>query len=221
MKQTLRVAGLAIALVARAVAADAGPILITLDTSPLSGTQTAVFGLTNSDSSSNNVTLSSFAFGGGSVVSGSADCTLGGTFSGLGCSGDLASSVTLDDADDAAFFSQQFEPGSTFSFILNATNNFTGPTPDQFAMFLCDGALNTCYSDDASGALLLLDFAGGNLMPSSFVRFGASAQELAAPTVAVAAVPEPGTLTLLGAGAALAAARWRRRKLTNWSRTQK
>src|SRR5215207_3816858 len=104
MRQSLRVAGLAIALVAGAVAADAGPITITLDTSPLSGTQTLIFGLTNSDSSSNSVTLSAFDFGGGSVVSGSADCTLGGTFSGLGCSGDLATSVTLEDVEDAAFF---------------------------------------------------------------------------------------------------------------------
>jgi len=205
MKQSLRVTSLTIALVACAAAAEAGPILITLDTSPLSGTQTILFGLTNSDSSSNSVTLSAFDFGGGNVVTGSADCTLGGSFSGQGCSGDLATNVTLADLDAVVFFSQQFQPGSTLSFILNATNNFTGPTPDQFAMFLCDSAVTLCYSDDATGALLLLDFVGGSLTPSSFVRFGATEQGLNPPVIA--AVPEPGTLVLLGTAAAVAARR--------------
>jgi len=149
--------------------------------------------------------LSAFDFGGGSAVSGSQDCTFGGLLSGAGCSGDLTSGVTLDDVDVAALFTQQFEAGSMLSFLLTATNNYTGPVPDQFALYLCDATINNCYSDDGSGALLLLDLVGGTLSPGSFVRFGASGQGLDAPTVtAVVPVPEPGTLLLLASGLAVA-----------------
>ena len=210
MKLIRRLAVLAVPVLMFGANVQAAPITVALDTSPLSGTQTLVFGLTNFDSSSNTVLLSDFAFGGGSAVAGSADCTLGGFVGGSGCSGDLTSGVTLDDLDPtAAFFSQQFEPGATLSFVLNATDNFTGPVPDQFAMFVCDAAL-TCYSDDASGALLLLDLVGGPRSPASFVLFGASPQGLPAPVVSVTApVPEPGTLWLLAVGAAAAARRRR------------
>ena len=84
MKQRLRLAVLAFPVLMFSANVQAGPITITLDTSPLSGTQTLVFGLTNFDGSSNTVLLSDFAFDGGSAVAGSADCTLGGRFSGSG-----------------------------------------------------------------------------------------------------------------------------------------
>ena len=134
MKQRLRLAVLAFPVLMFSTDVHAGPLTITLDTSPLSGTQTLVFGLTNFDASSNTVLLSDFAFDGGSAVAASADCTLGGSFSGVGCSGDLTTGVTLEDLDPtAAFFVQQFEAGTSLSFVLDATNNFTGPVPDQFA----------------------------------------------------------------------------------------
>jgi hypothetical protein len=140
------------------------------------------------------------------------NCTFGGTFSGLGCSGDLTSGVSLEDLDPtAAFFTQQFNPGSSLSFVLTATDDSGGGVPDQFAMALCDGGLTTCYSDDASGALLLLDFSGGSLPVSSFVTFGASLQDLDAPVVTpvvdTTAVPEPATVLLLGSGVATAVVR--------------
>ena len=194
--QLLRALVLTIPVLCVATSARAD-ILVTIDTSPLSGIQTLGFGLTNSDGSANTVSLSAFDFGGGSAVSGSEDCTFGGAFSGAGCSGDLTSGVTLDDSDVAALFTQQFEAGSSLSFVLTSTNNYTGPVPDQFAMYLCDATISTCYSDDGSGALLLLDLVGGPLSPASFVRFGASGEGLDPPTVTAAAVPEPGTLLML------------------------
>jgi hypothetical protein len=208
----LRVIVLSIVLLSAAASARADTLLFTLDTSPLSGIQTLAFGLTNSDSSANQVSLSAFDFGGGSAVAGSQDCTFGGFFSGLGCSGDMTSGVTLDDVDLAAFFTQQFDAGSTLSFLLTSTNNYTGPVPDQFAFYLCNATINTCYSDDASGAMLLLDLVGGPLSPSSFVPFGASGQGLDSPTVTAApvAVPEPGTLLLVFSGGLSVAARVRR-----------
>src|SRR5687767_2601247 len=196
----LRVLVLSTPLVCLATSAQAGSILVTLDTSPLSGIQTLMFGLTNSDGVPNTVALSSFDFGGGSAVAGSVDCTLGGLFSGLGCSGDVTSGVTLEDVDVAAFFTQQFQPGPTLSFLLTSANNHSGPVPDQFAMYLCNATISTCYSDDGSGALLLLDLVGGTLSPSNFVRFGASVEGLDAPMVAPVPVPEPGTLPLLLSG---------------------
>lgn len=173
--------------------------LVTLDTSPLSGPHVVGFGLTNFDGASNTVSLTEFDFGGGSAVAGSEDCTLGGLFIGLGCMGSLTGSVTLEDLDVVAFFTEQFNPGASLSFVMSTTSNAAGGTPDQFAMFICDVTFN-CYSDDASGAMLLLDLAGGSLSPSSFIPIGASAQNLDAPIVT--AVPEPGTLLLLGMAAA-------------------
>jgi hypothetical protein len=211
IKQRLRLAVLAFPILIFSTNGYAAPLTITLDTSPLTGTQTLLFGLTNFDASSNTVLLSDFAFDGGSAVAASADCTFGGILIGAGCSGDLTTGVTLEDVDPATFFLQQFEPGASLSFALNATNNFTGPVPDQFAMFVCDAGLITCYSDDASGALLLLDLVGDPLSPASFVLFGASQEGLPAPVVTVTATtPEPGTLWLFAAAAASVAHRRRR-----------
>src|SRR5215211_1660850 len=122
-------AGLILAVATRA---NAESFVITLDTSSLSGTQTLAFGLTNSDAASNMVSLSDFDFGGGSAIAGTEDCTFGGFFSGLGCSGDLVNTVTLEDVDLVAVFTQQFTAGASLSFLLTTTNNFVGGVPDQF-----------------------------------------------------------------------------------------
>lgn len=202
VSQLLRALVLSIPVLGVATSARADSFLVFVDTSPLSGIQTIGFGLTNSDGTANTVSLSDFDFGGGSAVSGSEDCTFGGLLSGAGCSGDLTSGVTLDDVDVAALFTQQFEAGSSLSFVLTSTNNYTGPVPDQFAMYLCDATISTCYSDDGSGALLLLDLVGGPLSAASFVRFGASGEGLDPPTVTAAAVPvpEPEMLLMLFTG---------------------
>jgi hypothetical protein len=98
---------------------------------------------------------------------------------------------------------------------LNTTNSFSGGVPDQFAMYVCDVLITTCYSDDATGAMLLLDLSGGTLSASKFLTFGASLQGLSAPIVTEAVsqfpeVPEPGTMLLVGSGLAVVIGRRQR-----------
>jgi len=184
---------------------------VSLNTSPLSGsTQILAFGLNDSDGSSNTISLSGFSFGGGSAIfgPGSPDCTLGGALSGVGCSGNLTSGVTLSDATTTeVFFDQEFNVGSSLSFEMTTTNNFAGSIPDGFAMYLCNSTLTDCYSDDpsGSGAMLILGLAGTPLAPSSFDLYTASAEELPAPVVTTTSagssnVPEPPAVLLLGFG---------------------
>jgi len=181
---------------------------VSLNTSALSGTpQILAFGLNDSDGSTNTVSLTDFNFGAGSAVSGTADCTLLGSLTGAGCSGDLTSAVTLTDTTSETFFDQEFQAGSSLSFELTTTNDFAGATPDGFAMYLCNSTLTACYSDDPStGALLVLGLGGTPLTPSSFTLNGASAQSLPAPVVTestVTPVPEPSSIVLLFVGFAL------------------
>lgn len=187
---------------------------LTLDTAALSGPQIVAFGLTDGDGvADNTVTISNFQFGGGGAIAGTADCTLGGALSGAGCSGDLSGGVTLADLDFQAFFSQQFNPGTTLSFAVDTTNNLAAgaSTPDAFAVYLCATDFSACYSDDAAtGALALLNLAGSPLTAGSVTLNGASAEGLSAPVVTLGspAVPEPsGAWLLAGVLVLLAAAR--------------
>jgi hypothetical protein len=180
-----------------AAAASAQSFDVTLNTSPLSGTQTLAFGFTDGDGLGNNsATLTAFNFGGGGALGSPTDF-------GTGISGDLTSGIALNDSDFSSLFTQQFTAGSSLSFLLNITDNFAGGTPDAFAMYVCDASLTTCYSDDmASGAMLVLNLSGGPLAPGNFILNGASDQDLSAPVVTVPSVPEPSTLLLWATGLA-------------------
>ena len=199
----LKSIALAAVMVGLATRPAAASFTITLDTSSLSGTELVAFGLTNGDLVSNNtIELSDFTFDGGSAVAGTDVC------SGLGCSGNLGSSVLLQDLGDQ-FFYQAFAPGSLLSFRLTTTNDFAGGTPDGFAMYICDDdSFTLCYSDDQNSlALLVLELDGSALTADSFTLTGASDQGIDAPVVT--AVPEPATLVLLGMAAAGVVARGR------------
>lgn len=204
LNQTLSIIALAALLAFEASGAKADTFDVSLNTSSLSGTtQTLAFSLSNNDGAADNtVSLSSFNLGGGSAVSGSEDCTLGGVLSGVGCGGNLTSGVSLTDTADEVFFSEQFNVGSSLSFALTTSNNFAGGIPDGFFMYLCSADLSTCYSDDPTFLeMLQIGIDGTPLAPNSFITFGATAQGLPAPVVTTSSTttaPEPSTLALLG-----------------------
>jgi len=191
-------AGLALILAASPARADS--FTVTLDTSPLSGPLIIAFQLSDGDGiADNSLTISPVNFGGGSALG------LPDYEGSTGVSGDLTSGIAMDDS--STFFAllvQDFNPGSSLSFLLNTSDNFAGGFPDSFSMFICDTSFN-CYSDDTNtGAMLVLDLTGGTLSASNFTLNGASAQGLSAPvvTAGVSAVPEPSSLLLLASGLA-------------------
>ena len=105
---------LAVLVFGTATTARADSFDVSLDTSSLTGTtQILAFGLTGT--MDNSVSLSDFTFGGGSAIDGTADCTLGGSLSGTGCSGNLTSGVSLTDSDFLAFFTEEINVGDSLS----------------------------------------------------------------------------------------------------------
>jgi hypothetical protein len=196
---------LALALAVGAIPARADSSFdVSLNTSSLSGTQIIAFSLINGGGGVDNTfTLSDFAFGGGITAGGTIYPVTGGV------SGDLSSSITMDDNvtlyGGTALFAEDFNPGTSLSFVLTTTNNAAGATPDAFAMFVCDTSFN-CYSGDpsGSGAMLVLNLTGGTLAPGSFLTYdgGSTAPNLPAPEVtnAGATVPEPSSVLFLGLG---------------------
>lgn len=205
--QVISLAVAAITFAAAGAQADTTSFDVSLNTSALAGPQTLLFGITDGDAvADNTVTLSNFNFGTGSALGSP-------SISGTGISGDLTSGISLNDSGFSALFSQQFDSGSSLSFLLNTTNAFTSGTPDAFAMYVCNSDVSACYSDDAStGAVLVLNLTGSALTPGSFTLNGASDQDLPAPVVTVATgtgtgtgtgnsnVPEPSILLLVVCG---------------------
>lgn len=188
--------GLAVLAPARGSRADSFDV--SLNTSSLSGTQVLVFEFTDGDGTiDNSVSLTDFSLGGGSVAA-PADY-LGTT----GVSGDISTGIAMDDSSlSIAIFTQEFDPGSSLSFLLTTTNSFAGGAPDGFVMAVCDTSFD-CYSDNPDGADLELGLTGAPLTPASFTTTGASAQGLPAPVVTTPSsgtVPEPPSLALLVAG---------------------
>lgn len=223
MKRILPVIAATVFVVLLPPASRADSFDVSLNTSALSGTtQVLAFGLTNNDGvADNTISLTGFNFGtGGSALSGTEDCTLGGFLTGAGCSGNLTSGVSLTDSTTEVFFDEAFTVGSLLSFEMTTTNAFAGGIPDGFAMYLCNVTLGSCYSDDSSTtAMLILGLAGTPLSPSSFTLNAATAQGLPAPVVTAAtgsgtggtSMPEPPAILLLALGL-LALAFWLRKR---------
>lgn len=111
----------------------------------------AAFQLTGGGTNNNSAALSSFNFGGGSALPRAVGDQTDPTFTlgpnpldsnGIGQAG-ATLGLTITPADAFSLYSQMFTAGSSFSFNLALTNNFTpGNAPDAFTFQLYDAALD-------------------------------------------------------------------------------
>jgi hypothetical protein len=178
---------------------------VSLDTSAISGAADYALGFSFQDGSltgdnNNTVTLSNFAFGGGSA--GGSPVLVGGA------SGDISSTATLSDTDFSNLLVEGFTPGASLSFRIDLTTNVdAGGIPDFFGFSILLNGISLPTQDDTLGDnLLYFNIDSVNPTPAAWATTAESPATLDAPTVALApppgSLPEPGGLLLLTAGLA-------------------
>lgn len=166
---------------------------VRVDTSSLTSPTVANFNLfSNGAVSGNTATITNITFGGGSAGTGCPatfqSCTVGAT-------GDLSTSIVLNDSAGFSQFFENFSPGSTLSFVLDLTTNAPpiDPTlfPDAFGFTLFDSNGNLLPGADSTGDYLAISIDSANPTIVS---------QVPGVTLSSAAVPEPDTLALLAIG---------------------
>lgn len=169
-----------------AASASALSITVIVDTTPIAGAQGYLaFDFIDGDLAvGNTATLDNFGTDGlAAPLSTSGDVT-----------GDLLNTPLV--LGDSSFFNEGLMPflyGTIFGFTLDLTENGTGlPAPDEFSLFLFDGALNPLGTTDPTGAnaILAIDIVPGAVNPTIYLSTGA----------AVLLVPEPAATGLLAIG---------------------
>ena len=170
-------------LAAGTARADTITYNVTINTASLApGNYTLAFALTDgsgTNDGNNTVTLSNFAFGGGSASN-------------------LSSGVTLNDSSFFPYFSQAFTAGNTLSFQLKDLFSLDTPTPsgfvpDGFAFYILDSYGNPIWYNgdpDLYAGLFTIQFDSNNPLPDNY-----SPGE-----VTLTAIPEPTSLALFGTG---------------------
>lgn len=183
---------------------DAAAMLVSLDTSTLSGTSARLeFVLFDGDFTANNsLTIASISTNG---VLGAVDCSVD-----FGCTGGIFPPFAVDDAINnvPAFgqFLQDLTLGSSLSFELSFTSNYSGngtPDPDRLVLSLLDPVTNLTLVDtdlDSTiapvpfqDALLVVDLAGDTRIQVA---------RSSVPNIPIR-VPEPGAGALFSLGLAL------------------
>jgi hypothetical protein len=207
--RAILVPGLALLAVvlARPPLARAGSITetVTVNTTSFVGSTNpfeVFFSLTDGSGSgdgNNTVTLSGFSFGSG----GSAGAVDTGNTS--NAAGDLASGVTMNDANFSDSFAAFFTPGSSLSFtIADAFTSLDSPTPDLLSFALVDnGALLTTNDPSLNDNLLTLTLDSASGTTAVYTDQNAS-DSVGTPTVgSPVSAPEPHAWMLLIAGLGL------------------
>ena len=172
---------------------------VSLDTSPLIGSANGPFSLdfqlndgSGTNDGNNIATLSNFNFGSGTATG--APTTSGGA------SGSLTSGITLTDNSFFNELFQSFTPGNLLTFDVALTGNADiGPTPDQFSFAILDNTLAEIPTTGTAGAFLTADINPQGTHLQTFAGAGAYSA-IRAPAITTSATPEPGLLSLLGAG---------------------
>jgi hypothetical protein len=186
---------------------------VTLDTSQLATNYTGPFGIDFELVGSNGttVTISDISFGaGGNVVP--------GAFLTGGVSGDLGSSVVLNDSSNFFNdFNQGFAPGTTLTFTVDSTDVPPLPgsntAPDNFSIVIFSGYSGAVYTDvsgpggmtiptiDPSGADTFVNInANGSPGSNSYAGYSSLGGDIPVTVTPGSAVPEPssGVAMLLG-----------------------
>ncbi len=196
--QRLRRFVLPLCLFAVSAAAQAGALLITIDTRSLAGTGGQLaFDLVDGGAPGNSIVLGSFA----------GDAVLGASSAMGGVAGQLPSAVTLS---DTVFFNEYLQSlvfGDSLSFVFESSSNAaSGFAPDAFSVFVLDSGglpLGTTTDPTGANALFIYDIGvpqGLQVFQSTVVVVSAQAP----PT----GVPEPaGWLLVMTALLALVLAR--------------
>jgi len=197
---------------------------VTLDTTPLATQPTPPnpfaleFQFNDGDGTVvNTITLRNFDFGGGSATgSPTFNCTAGSGPSCTGIAGSLASTVTMTDSSDPFNeFSQRFTPadGAPLKFVLDLGTPRVEPSiPDSFSLAIFDSSgvgIPTSFFDvfvqiDLANPPVVRTFPSTSTLPPPSCPTCPGIAISAPLLQPITAIPEPGTLGLLGIGLALA-----------------
>jgi hypothetical protein len=145
----------------------------------------------------NEVTVGNFNFGSGGSI------PPAHVFPGSDATGNLGSSVTLDDF--SVWYNElyeQFTPGGPLSFTVDLKTSNIGSTPDMFSFAILDSGLNELPTTDPNYGASFLDIQFDSTTNPTVLTYGsssASTLNLQPPTAnPVSTLPEPAVIWQLG-----------------------
>ena len=151
--------------------------------------------------SNNSASITNLNFAGGNATG--SPVLLGGA------TGNLGSNVLFNNNSSFQELYQSFSPGATIGFDVFLTQNVDGITPDSFFVSILDKDLFNIPTSGLGNSLLQIDINSSGL-PT--VNLGAGTGLYAGMTASAVAVPEPGSIGMLGMGiACIVGYGWRRR----------